>query len=193
MNDVSDTPTGPRLRHATRARIVLGLDPGTRVVGYGAIAVHPRACKLFAAGVIQPDSKAQVPARLAHIQSQLEVLLEQIRPDVVVIEQAFAARNVQSALRIGEGRGVLLATAARFGAELVQFPPAVAKKAVVGNGAADKSQVAAMIARELGLEKAPEPLDASDALGLALAFVVRERRGIQLLKAQAPARSRRSR
>ncbi len=167
--------SAPRLRHATRSRIVLGLDPGTRIVGYGAVVAHARGPKLFAAGVVQPGARLEVPQRLACIQQEIELLLEKVRPDVVVVEQAFAARNMQSALRIGEGRGVLLACAARFGAEIVQYPPAVAKKAAVGHGAADKTQVAAMIARSLGLQQAPEPLDASDALALALAWIVRQK------------------
>lgn len=178
MMDTTENAGGPRLRHATRAKIVLGLDPGTRVVGYGAVAVHSRGPKLFAAGVIKLTGRLEVPQRLGVILDGIEDLLEQVRPDVVVVEQAFAARNMQSALRIGEGRGVLLACAARFGAEIVQYPPAVAKKAAVGHGAADKTQVAAMIARTLGLEKAPEPLDASDALALALAWVARQRNPI---------------
>jgi crossover junction endodeoxyribonuclease RuvC len=157
--------SAPRLRHATRSRIVLGLDPGTRIVGYGAVVAHARGPKLFAAGVVQPGARLEVPQRLACIQQEIELL----------VEQAFAARNMQSALRIGEGRGVLLACAARFGAEIVQYPPAVAKKAAVGHGAADKTQVAAMIARSLGLQQAPEPLDASDALALALAWIVRQK------------------
>ena len=175
MKNSLETADGPRLRHDTKARIVLGLDPGTRVVGFGAIAVHSRGPKLFATGVIKPAARLDVPQRLAVIQAAVEQLLEQVRPDIVVVEKAFAARNQQSAVRIGEGRGVLLACAARFGAELVQYPPSVAKKAAAGHGAADKTQVAAMIARVLGLEKPPEPLDASDALALALAWMTRQR------------------
>jgi len=117
-----------------------------------------------------------VPARLAQILVEFEELLREVRPDVVVVEQAFAARNLQSALRIGEGRGVILAAAARYGSRIVQFAPAVAKKALVGHGAADKTQVAAMVAGTLGLAVAPEPLDATDALALALAHVLRSKR-----------------
>lgn len=80
---------------------------------------------------------------------------------------------MQSALRIGEGRGVVISSAVAAGARVVQIPPAVAKKALVGFGAADKSQVAAMVARLLGLEKLPEPMDATDALALALTHAIR--------------------
>ena len=155
--------------------VVLGIDPGTRVVGFGAVVARERGPRLFGAGVIRPGARLDVPARLALILREFEELLAEVRPDVVVVEQAFISRNLQSALRIGEGRGVILAAAARFGCQVVQFPPAVAKKALVGNGAADKTQVAAMVAETLGLEEAPEPLDASDALALALAHVLRSK------------------
>jgi len=165
-----------RPRHACPWPIVLGIDPGTRVVGYGAVVANARGPRLFGAGVLRPGARLDVPARLGAILAEFEQLLEEVRPDVVVVEQAFAARNLQSALRIGEGRGVILAAAARFGSRIVQFAPAVAKKALVGHGAADKTQVAAMVAATLRLSAAPEPLDATDALALALAHVLRAKR-----------------
>lgn len=155
--------------------IVLGLDPGTVVVGYGAVVVRTEGPRLLAAGAVRTPTGLDVPARLGFIRGEVDGLLERLRPTVVVVEQAFAARNVQSALRIGEGRGVILASAARSGARIVQYAPAVAKKALVGNGQADKVQVARMVASSLGLAEAPEPLDASDALALALAHVYKSR------------------
>lgn len=159
----------------TRPRVVLGIDPGTRVVGYGAIAEAARGPRLFAAGVLRAPKDVDVPARLAWLRGELDALLDKLLPDVVVVEMAFASRNLQSALRIGEGRGVCLACAAGTGAEVVQYAPAVAKKALVGNGGADKSQVARMVQIELGLAVSDLPLDASDALALALAHVRRAR------------------
>jgi crossover junction endodeoxyribonuclease RuvC len=151
--------------------VVLGIDPGTLVVGYGAVEATARGPRLLAAGVLRPRRRAGVPERLGEIQEQLTRLLERVRPTVVVVERAFASLNIQSALRIGEGRGVALACAAAFGAEVVEMPPAVAKKALVGHGAADKSQVAKMAAAVLGLRELPQPYDASDALALALAHL----------------------
>ncbi|MEM7516699.1 MAG: crossover junction endodeoxyribonuclease RuvC, partial [Planctomycetota bacterium] len=101
----------------------------------------------------------------------IDRLLDLLKPEVVVVEEAYAGRNVQSALRIGEGRGVALSCAAVRGAQIRQFPPAVAKKAVCGNGRASKLQVAAMIRVLLGEGAASLPEDASDALALALAHV----------------------
>ena len=155
--------------------ILLGIDPGTRVVGYGAIVAAARGPRLLAAGVLRTEKKSSVPQRLGWIQAEIERLLAALHPTIVVVEQAFAARNVQSALRIGEGRGVVLACAATFGAEVVQYAPAVAKKALLGNGAADKTQVAKMVAGILNAERLDVPLDASDALALALAHWQRSR------------------
>ena len=157
--------------------MILGIDPGTLVVGYGAVSSRSRTAGFLSAGVVRADRRAPVPERLATIQRRLIEILEQVRPDVVVVEAAFAAKNVQSALRIGEGRGVALACAAAFGARIVEMPPASAKKSVVGHGGAGKSQVARMVAVALGLREPPEPLDASDALALALA-VAWDRTGV---------------
>ena len=96
-------------------------------------------------------------------------------PAVVVVEHAYTAVNMQSALRVGEGRGVALSAAAVHGAEVVQYQASEAKKSIVGDGLAKKERVAAMVAKELGLDAAPEPLDATDALALALTYVHRQR------------------
>lgn len=158
--------------------VVLGIDPGTRVVGYGAIVDAARGPRLFAAGVVRAPAIRDVPQRLAHIRRELDDLIAKLGPSVVVVEQAFASKNLQSALRIGEGRGVVLACAACAGAEVVQLPPAVAKKALVGHGAADKRQVARMVLVALGLSELDLPLDASDALALALAHLQRRKQAI---------------
>lgn len=159
------------LRHA----IVLGIDPGTRVVGFGAIALAPKGPIFLGCGVIRPTPNAAVAERLGCIRRELDALLAELRPGVVVVEEAFAHRNVQSALRIGEGRGVVLACAIVAGARAEQISPASAKKALVGFGAAHKTQVAAMVQRLLRLDTLPQPLDATDALALALAWALRGR------------------
>ncbi len=156
-----------------RRTVVFGIDPGTRVVGYGALRVDPAGPRPLVAGAIDAGRGPDVPARLAEIRRELDDLLARWSPAVVVVEEAFAARNVQSALRLGEGRGVALSAAASCGARVVQYPPALVKKVLVGNGAAHKSQVAAMVAQLLGLARPPEPLDATDALALALTHALR--------------------
>ena len=155
--------------------IVLGIDPGTLVVGYGAVVVRPEGPKLLAAGALRAGRKSDVPTRLGYLRQEIDTVLKRLRPGVVVVEHAYAAINVQSALRVGEGRGVALSAAAVFGAEIVQYQASQAKKTLVGVGSADKERVARMVAMQLGLEAAPEPLDASDALALALTYVHRQR------------------
>lgn len=148
--------------------IVLGFDPGTLVAGYGAVVVAPDGPRVLLCGVIRAPKNLGVPARLALIRRVAEEVLVACRPTVVVVESVFAARNVRSALRIGEGRGVILACAASFGAEVVECSPASAKKAVVGNGQASKAQVAAMVRAQVASADFDLPLDATDALALAL-------------------------
>ncbi|MDP6408195.1 MAG: crossover junction endodeoxyribonuclease RuvC [Planctomycetota bacterium] len=154
--------------------IVLGVDPGTRVVGYGALVDAPDGPRLLAAGEVR-TGPGSVPERLAAVAGEVDELLRRLRPTVVVVEQAFAARNIQSALRIGEGRGVILAAAARSGAQVVQYAPASARKSLLGHGGADKTQVARMVAVSLGLDEPPGSLDTTDALALALAYLHRSR------------------
>lgn len=169
------TASAPTTARAdARLEIVVGIDPGTRVVGYGAVVVGARGPRLLAAGVLRAN-EAKVPARLGRLRAELDLLFQRLKPTVIVVEQAFAARNVQSALRIGEGRGVVLSSAAATGARIVQYAPAVAKKALVGHGGADKSQVARMVEHALGAKSKGLPLDASDALALALSYTTRSR------------------
>lgn len=155
--------------------IVLGIDPGTRVAGYGALVVAPDGPRLVTCGVLRAPSSADVPARLSSMVAGLEQLVAALRPRTLAIETAFAHRNVRSALRIGEARGAMLATAARLGLEVAEYAPAVAKKAVIGNGAASKEQVASMVATILGTGEMALPRDATDALAVALAHVNRMR------------------
>ena len=155
--------------------LVLGIAPGPRIMGYGAVIHHADGPRLLAAGAIRGGPSSDVPTRLGVIRRELDLLLRRLRPAVVVVEHAYTAVNMQSALRVGEGRGVALSAAAVHGAEVVQYQASEAKKSIVGDGLAKKERVAAMVAKELGLDAAPEPLDATDALALALTYVHRQR------------------
>ena len=162
---------------ATSEAVILGLDPGTLVVGWGALVLSAAGMRFADAGALRLGRKQEPSARLGELRLSVDRLIAELRPAVVVVEEAFAHRNPQSALRIGEGRGVIIACAVTAGCEVVQYPPAVAKKTLVGNGGAHKSQVAGMVCRMLGLEEAPRPLDATDALSLALTHVLRRSPG----------------
>ena len=167
----SPAPSALPPRAERTVPVVLGIDPGTLIMGYGAVAVTAEGPRLVAAGELRQPSSLAVPKRLAGLRVDLDELLVRIDPDIVVVEEAFAHKNVQSALRIGEGRGVVLSSAAAIGAEVAQLSPAAARKRVVGNGNADKVQVAKMVAAILGVEEIPGTLDVSDALALALAHI----------------------
>lgn len=150
--------------------IVLGIDPGTRALGYGAIVLAPGGARLVTAGVLRPGNAHSEPAqRLAELAAALPRLIARCRPQCVAVERAFAARNVLSALRLGEARGVALACAAASGARVIELSPAQTRKAVLGRGAGSKEQVAFMVARLLRHDISGLALDASDALALALA------------------------
>jgi crossover junction endodeoxyribonuclease RuvC len=170
----TSSEAGPAVPRDCPYDIVLGIDPGTRVVGYGAIIDVPRDPRLLAAGAIRPRGE-EMPARLADLRRELDALCVRLRPTVVVVESAFSARNSQSALRLGEGRGVALSSASISGAQVVEYAPSVPRKTLLGNGNASKEQVALMVATLLGLDDPPRPLDVTDALSLALTFVHRGR------------------
>jgi len=153
--------------------IVLGIDPGTRAMGYGALVLAPGGPRFVACGVLTPRPHASVATRLAEIQVELVELLGALRPGFLALERAFHSKNVQAAFRIGEARGVVLAAAARAGIEILELAPAAAKKAVLGHGGASKEQVARMIAQLLGTGPLAVPNDATDALALAFACVKR--------------------
>ena len=155
--------------------IVLGIDPGTVVVGYGALVLRPEGPALLAAGTLNARRGDPPPMRLGCLLERLEDLMQRLRPTVVAVESAFAGHNVQSAIRVGEGRGLALAVAARRGAAVHEIAPASAKLALVGNGGANKEQVARRVALELGLDSPPRSRDATDALALALTYVHRSR------------------
>ena len=151
--------------------MVVGIDPGTRCMGFGVVA--RRGAELLAVdhGAFRPRRAASVAERLHTLHQSVLRLLKHHRPDVLALEQAFHQKNVQSALRLGEVRGAVLVAACSRDVPVMEYAPAVAKKAVTGNGGASKEQVQAMVQDLLGLETVPEPHDAADALALALCLI----------------------
>ena len=161
---------------AARGLRVMGIDPGTRRVGYAIVQMEgPGRPRALAYGVIRTPADDPIDRRLRRIHEELQALLEKWAPSSVAIESAFYGRSVSAALRIGEGRGAAIVAAAARGIPVASYAPAVVKKAVVGNGLAHKRQVMAMVQVLLGLGKTPIPLDASDALGIALCHLARAR------------------
>jgi crossover junction endodeoxyribonuclease RuvC len=148
--------------------IILGIDPGTRITGYGVIKVNHLQIEPLDFGCIRPPVKQDLPARYLALFDGLEKLLQLYSPDAVAIETQFVYKNVQSALKLSMARAALLIAAARHGIPIFEYTPRKAKLAVVGNGAASKEQVQRMIQLLLNLPLLPEPEDAADALALAI-------------------------
>ena len=153
---------------------ILGIDPGTRQLGYGMIEDRRPDLHLLVSGTIRSNPRKPLPQRLLEIGLQLEQVLAEAKPDVLAIEQAFYGRNVASLISMGEGRGVALYAAARLGIQIHEYAPAEIKKAVTGRGAARKEQVAVMVRRLLGVEQIEGGLDASDALAAAICHMQRQ-------------------
>jgi len=151
-------------------RIVLGFDPGSQVTGYGVVEAG-RKPKLRDVGVVRPKRGEPLESRLRTIYERALELIDQHSPDVVAVEDPFVGKSAASALVLGQARGVLLLAAAIREVPVVSYSPRSIKAAVVGRGSASKEQVQFMVQALLGLRKPPEPLDASDALAVALCHV----------------------
>ncbi len=153
---------------------VMGIDPGTRVCGYAVIDLEAGDMKAVDYGVVRSRGRV-LPERLKKIHEGLTAVIERWKPDVVAVEGIFGGINPRTALKIGEGRGVVLLAVAAAGIEVAEHSPATVKKAVVGSGRADKSQVQQMVRVILGLAELPEPEDAADALAIAICHCHRQR------------------
>lgn len=147
---------------------VFGIDPGSIRTGYGCVDTDGSRHRLVSCGAITSKTGALLPARLARIYEELTRLLAEASPEAVVIENLFHAKHVRSALTLGHARGVAVLAAVQTGVPVVEYTPAEIKQAVVGHGRAEKTQVQRMIMLLLGLDTAPSPLDASDALAVAI-------------------------
>lgn len=146
---------------------VFGIDPGSTRTGYGCVDTDGRRHRLVVCGAIDAV-RPLFPDRLAVIYRELSAVIRDCHPSCVAIENLFHATNVRSALKLGHARGVAMLAAVEAGVPVVEYTPAEIKRAVVGYGRAEKSQVQHMIKLLLGLDRAPEPHDAADALAVAI-------------------------
>lgn len=152
--------------------ITLGIDPGTALLGFGVIASNGEP-HVLDYGAVVTSAHQPMPQRLAELFDAVTGLLERHQPDVVAIEQLFFARNVTTAIAVGQARGVVLLAAARAGTPVVEYSPSEVKHAVVGYGKAAKAQMQEMVRILLGLDRVPQPDDAADALAVALCHAQR--------------------
>ncbi len=149
--------------------IVLGVDPGTEVTGYGVVADgEDRGPALIECGAIRPSRRRPLAERLKEIFEGVTAVIDRQRPDVLCVEGVFHGRNVRTTVVMGHARGAVLLAAATRGIPVAEYPPAQVKNAVVGSGRADKNQVAFMVQKHLSLSAPPAPADAADGVALAL-------------------------
>ena len=146
---------------------ILGIDPGSRLCGWGVVDCEGVQITHVDNGVVVLDAKQPLEARLGALLDAVEAVLSRHRPTVVAVEGVFQHRNPRSALILGQARGVVLAASARAGLTIHDYTPQQVKKAVCGSGRADKGQVQKMVSLRLGLPDLPQE-DAADAVAVAI-------------------------
>jgi len=153
--------------------IILGVDPGTLVTGFGVVEYSRGRTTLIACDIIRNRSDRSMPLRLKRIYDSLCEAIDRYRPDELAIETAFYGKNAQSALKLGHARGVSILAAVNRQIPTAEYSPREVKKAVAGNGAASKQQVQFMVKSRMNLRSLPKQLDATDAVAVAMCHLQR--------------------
>ena len=171
---------------------VLGIDPGLSRCGYGCLEAGVAAARRsrvparpVAVGVITTPPAMPLPERLAELQRELRALLDELRPDVVAVERVFFQVNVRTAMGVGQASGIAMAEAINAGAAVAQYSPNQVKEAVAGSGAATKEEVERMVQSLLGITMPLRPVDAADAVALALCHLAHAPRLARIASAGA--------
>ena len=151
-----------------KEKIILGLDPGTNIMGYGLILIRGSKMNIIQFGVIQLSSYETHELRLKKIFDRVLALVEEFKPDEVALEAPFYGKNIQSMLKLGRAQGVAMSAALYRDIPITEYAPKKVKQSVTGNGNASKEQVAKMLMQIFNLKELPKLLDASDALGVAV-------------------------
>ncbi len=148
--------------------IILGLDPGLAIVGWGVVDYTRGKFRPLGFGSIKTPAGTRTEARLAAIYRELTAIIEHFHPDCVAVEELFFNTNVTTGIRVAEARGVLLLCCEQHGIPIAEYTPLQVKQAVVGYGRAEKKQVITMVTSLLGLQSPPKPDDTADALAIAV-------------------------
>jgi crossover junction endodeoxyribonuclease RuvC len=151
--------------------LVLGIDPGTAITGYGLVREDDEALALVDCGVITTPAGQPLAERLQAIYRGLASVIQVHQPSVAAVEELFFSRNVKTALSVGHARGVTLLALADAGLPIHEYKPLEIKQAIAGYGGADKHQVQEMVRLLLGLDEAPQPDDAADAVAVAVCHI----------------------
>ncbi|MCA9664983.1 MAG: crossover junction endodeoxyribonuclease RuvC [Myxococcales bacterium] len=168
------------------ARLILGVDPGSRITGYAMLSQRGRQLAVVESGVISLRENDPLAARLGALANALDALLDRVTPDEVAVEDVFSARNARTALKLGQARGAVLCTVGRRALAVSAYPPATVKRAVAGHGRADKGQIQRMVQVLLGLADLPRT-DEADAMAVAICHGLM-RRGADAVTAARRAR-----
>lgn len=156
---------------------ILGIDPGTGILGFGVIEADQQKAQLVDAGVIRTPVKEDDAVRLQTIFEELTDIIVATKPTVMAVEKLFFARNVTTAMTVAQARGVVLLCGKQAGLELFEYTPMQIKQAITGYGKADKKQMQEMVRLLLNLKDVPKPDDAADALAAALTHASARQRG----------------
>ena len=148
--------------------IILGIDPGFAIVGFGILESERGRQRLIRCGAITTPAGQPLPARLLQIEDDMAQLLSAFRPQAMAVEELFFNNNVTTGIGVAQARGVILTAAERAGVPIFEYSPSQVKQAVAGYGKAEKRQVMEMTKRLLGLQSVPKPDDAADAVAIAL-------------------------
>ncbi|HIT32135.1 MAG TPA: crossover junction endodeoxyribonuclease RuvC [Candidatus Enterenecus stercoripullorum] len=148
--------------------LILGIDPGYAIVGFGVVESSGGKQRLVSCGAINTPAGMALPARLLQIAWDMEALIGRFHPQAMAIEELFFNHNVTTGIGVAQARGVILMTAEKLAVPIYEYNPSQVKQAVVGYGKAEKRQVMEMTKRLLGLSSVPKPDDAADAVAIAL-------------------------
>ena len=153
---------------------VLGIDPGLSRCGYGCVEQQTAGrATAVAVGVLSTSTSAELPDRLGELQRELRALIVELRPDVVAVERVFFQVNANSAMSVGQASGLAMAEAVNAGCAVAQYTPNEVKEAVAGTGNASKAEVERMVQTLLGISQPLRPVDAADAVAIALCHLAR--------------------
>jgi len=149
-------------------KIILGIDPGTTVTGYGLVHLKGKQITMLNFGIIQLKKITTHPDKLKRIYDRMDGIIREFKPDEMAIEAPFFGKNVQSMLKLGRAQGVAIAAALQHNIPFEEYTPRRIKQSITGSGNASKEQVAAMLQKVLKFEEIPEYLDATDGLAVAV-------------------------
>ena len=148
--------------------IILGIDPGLAIVGWGVVDYNASHFKVIAYGALETPAGLPTEERLSMIYDGMKQLIEKYKPEHVAVEELFFNTNITTGIRVAEARGIIIMTAYQMGVKVFEYTPLQVKQAVVGFGRAEKKQVINMVTMLLGLAKPPKPDDTADALAIAI-------------------------